>query len=477
MDQAFVAPLGTPPPQLSWRKSSSPVQTRRAATRPQMSLQYRPSAAESDATQPRDAESAPSASDEDSRTPPLTSNFYSVDAKAVATDNEENLRGFIKTRGSLIPGEEFVFWWVGDIYDMVDEQTSNHLFSFEGFNIGRMVRVDGGWRMLTREVGLYKDKNTGEILETWKNPRTGATNQCVHVWNDPVNQQFLLDGPRGKFNVPTTMHGDDIYWHAEVFLKYKSPLPRAQFPKEAASDTYQSVEMFQFFSKKEDLASDKPSADCLISWVRVGQWLPWMEMGDAPGRLVYHCRGRKLKGGYNDLSDTVRNYVQKEHPEYSAAPFNFTTPNETSWTYMRKLLQQKGSPRADGTVARAEPPSVSLVEKKATNEEERELLQMSSDELAVFNGVHADKPIYLSIGGRIFDVSSAKRHYRKGETYNCLTGRDASYAFIVGDLSESGLANTQIDLDNLTDEQQKDLDHWIGFFAKSYPQIGELIDY
>lgn len=411
------------------------------------------------------------------RSIPIDSNFYRVDPDAIQTDSEENLRGFIKTRGSLIPGEEFVFWWVGDIYDMVDGQGSRHMFSFEGYNIGRMVRVDGGWRMLTREVGLYKDKKTGEILDIWENPETGLTNKCVHVWNDPVNQQFLLERNGNKFKVPTTMHGEDIYWHSEVFLRYKSPLTRKEFPENTQSDTYQSTEMFQFFSKKEDMTSNKPSADCLISWVRVGQWLPWMEMGDRPGRLVYHCRGRKLKNGYQDLSDTVRNHVDKYHPEYASAPTNYTTPNETSWTYMRKLLEAKGSPRADGTIARPERKTTANTPQPAEVVNTPKPRKMTSGELAEFGGVNPDKPIYLSVAGRIFDVSSASRHYRKGETYNCLTGKDATYAFISGDLSEAGLSNTsKTDLQNLTKDQQEDLERWVGFFAKSYPEVGELVD-
>lgn len=408
----------------------------------------------------------------------LDSNFYRVDPERIQVDSEQNLRGFIKTRGSLIPGEEFVFWWVGDIYDMVDGQSSRHMFAFEGFNIGRMVRVDGGWRMLTREVGLYKDPRTGEILDTWENPETGATNKCVHVWNDPVNQQFLLRGQRGAFNVPTTMQGDDIYWHSEIFLKYKSPLTREEYPEQAQSDTYQSTEMFQFFSKKADMASNKPSADCLISWVRVGQWLPWMEMGDRPGRLVYHCRGRKLKNGYNDLSEQVRNFVASEHPEYSSAPTNYTSPNETSWTYMKKLLDAKGSPRADGTIARPEPKTPTAATPLCADKEDTEKVRLTSGQLEQFDGSDPNKPLYLSLAGKVFDVSSAKRHYRKGETYNCLTGRDATYAFVSGNLTESGLANAhRTDLMNLTKDQQADLDKWVGFFAKTYPEVGVLVDY
>lgn len=405
---------------------------------------------------------------------PIDSNIYRVDPDLIAVDSEENLRGFIKTRGSLVPGEEFVFWWVGDIYDMVDGQSSRHLFSFEGFNIGRMVRVDGGWRLLTREVGLYKDPKTGQILDVWKNPETGAIKECIHVWNDPVNQQFLLRGPRGNFRVPTTMHGDDIYWHSEIFLKYRSPLTRKEYPHQVQSDTYQSTEMFQFFSKREDMIADKPSADCLISWVRVGQWLPWMEMGNRPGRLVYHCRGRKLKNGFSDLSEDVRKYVEAHHPEYSSAPKNYTTPNETSWTYMKKLLDSKGYPRADGTVARPEPRG-----SKSAHSDDRnrkvELRHMTTDQLAAHDGSNPSKPIYLSIAGKIFDVSSAKRHYGRGETYNCLTGRDATYAFVSGDLTDRGLNEaTPADLQNLTKDQRADIDKWVEFFVKTYPEVGIL---
>ena len=38
--------------------------------------------------------------------------LFKVDPGLVQEDNEENLRGFIKTRGSLIPGEEFVYWFI-----------------------------------------------------------------------------------------------------------------------------------------------------------------------------------------------------------------------------------------------------------------------------------------------------------------------------------------------------------------------------
>lgn len=412
---------------------------------------------------------------------------YSVDPYAVDKDAEENMRGFVKTRGSLVPGEEVLFWWSGDIYGLVEDQPNRHLFNFEGYNIGRMVPVAGGWRLLTREVGIYRDPVTREILSTvtpWRNPYTGADNDVIHCWNDPVNQQFLIKGGEGKplfGGVPSTLQGEDLYWHAEISLAYPSPLPASRYPSAARTDTYHSLEMFQFFVKTNDLEDDTPSADCQISWTRVGQWLPWMEMGNRPGRLIYHCRGKKLKGGYGELSPSMRAYVESKHPEYMSAPTDFTRPNETSWSYFKKILEAKGTARADGTVASVEdaPTPVVIEDEKESGAGSGGNLGeklFTREELASYNGEDVHKPIYISLGGLVFDVSSAKRHYRSGETYNCLTGRDSTCAFVSGDLSKEGLAKGSPSANDLLSEKEsEDLKNWILFFAKSYPRVGRLV--
>ncbi|KAK1859230.1 hypothetical protein I4F81_001827 [Pyropia yezoensis] len=213
------------------------------------------------------------------------------------------------------------------------------------------------------DVGVYRDPKTGALLSSWTNPFTGEVNEVVPVFNDPVNQEFLERHPqRGPFTVPTTVGGGDVYWSAEVFLNYPSPLPRADYPDTAQSDVYSSLEMFQFFGKEAQLADPTAPAasDVAISWVRLGQWLPFMRMGDSPGRIVYHTRGRRLAGGYGDLAADLRALVEAHDTKYTTAPTAFSTPNETSWTYFRKWLAQKGGARVDGTVAGPEPGEVDL---------------------------------------------------------------------------------------------------------------------
>eukprot|EP00871_Galdieria_phlegrea_P003141 jgi/Galph1/3828/GphlegSOOS_G2465.1 len=403
---------------------------------------------------------------------------YAVNSALLEVDHNENLTGFIKTRGSLAPDEQFVFWWSGDIYSLIENKPSRHLFEFEGFNIGRMKRVDGGWRLLTRELAVYKDPYSHEILESWKNPWTESICQVVHVHNDPVNQEFLLSGPRGFFKAPIVRCGADIFWHAEVFLKYPSPLSREMFPEGIQNDEYQSAELFQFYTKAEDLARpDCPYAPSQFSWVRIGQWLPWMGMGDRCGRLLYHCRGKRLERGYEDLSEQIKSYVEHHQPQYRNAPTDYTTPNETSWTYFKKLLSRRGFPRADGTRAKEELTGSETIASVEQNSHSTVLKVFTLEQLGQYDGSDPNQPIYISIQGNVFDVSKGRRHYRKGETYNCLVGREASRAFITGDLSECGLDNPLIDFDHLTEQQKANLQHWIEYFHSEYPQVGIVSDW
>ncbi|KAK4530907.1 hypothetical protein CCYA_CCYA06G1764 [Cyanidiococcus yangmingshanensis] len=402
-----------------------------------------------------------------------------IDTEKIDTSPEENLRAFVKTRATLVPGQEVVFWFGGEIHANVDDTGTQHLFSFEGYNIARCVKIEGGWRILTREVGVYRDPETRRILHgSWRNPFTNKESEVVHVWNDPVNLQFLEKNPRdGKpFLVPFTRVGADLCWHIEIFLRYPNPLPPNEFPAESASVYYESAELFQLYARVDDLRNPNlVSVPCQGSWVRMGQWLPWMEMSDRPGRLVYHCFTKKLENGYRDLPQDIRDYVEEHHPEYTEAPHNFMTPNETSWTYFRKLIMQKGSPRADGTVAKRETGdsgwTASPLEKVAS------VRPFTREELAAFDGSRPGTPIYVAVNRRVFDVTRAAHHYRPGEPYHVLAGRDASKALVFADLSSEMVDPRQLplDLNTLTLEQRSALEHWTQYFAKSYPEVGYLI--
>ncbi|GAA3115958.1 hypothetical protein GCM10020254_73360 [Streptomyces goshikiensis] len=130
--------------------------------------------------------------------------------------------------------------------------------------------------------------------------------------------------------------GDQVCFSLEIPLAYPSPLPVADYPAHSADDTYRALELFQFFAPASVLTTDAPGVAATMSWTRMSPWLPWMRQGRRPGGLTFHCRGRKL-GSYAEVPERTRAYIAANHPEYARAPQAWSEPNETSWTYFRKL--------------------------------------------------------------------------------------------------------------------------------------------
>ncbi len=248
---------------------------------------------------------------------------------------------FLLTRGSTDPAEEVVFFWSGSVYARVDadplaepvQEWDRKLLRFEGYNVARFLPLEEpcSVRMVSREVSLYLDPETDEVLDCWTNPFTETPVPVVHVFNDPVNATLG--------DLPPDGGGDPRVWSFVIPLKYPSPLPVAEYGPYSAGNTYESTEIFDFTATAADLARPgATSAPALISWTRIGQWLPWMQMGQRPGKLVYHVVGRKLPGGVADLPQYLRDHVASNAPEFLHAPESDTGANATSWGVFRELV-------------------------------------------------------------------------------------------------------------------------------------------
>jgi hypothetical protein len=256
---------------------------------------------------------------------------------------DDNVYAWRRVRGSLDPEEEVVYYWTGHIYAVVPEDPSDFaspgapvftspLFRFEGFNVARFIEDGAGdYTMVSREAAFYENPRSGEILECWDNTLFDLPGpvRVLHVWNDPVN--FGV-GP-----VDYVEHSDRVVFFSDVFLAYRSPLAgEERFLPYSASDVYQGAEMFNFYVRRADLENeDLAVVPVEISWTRVGQFLPWMQMADRPGHLVYSVRGWKLENGFDGLPEHIRQYVEDQGMDHFAhapeqAPYGYS-PNATTW--------------------------------------------------------------------------------------------------------------------------------------------------
>ena len=88
-------------------------------------------------------------------------------------------------------------------------------------------------------------------------------------------------------------------------------------------------------------------------------------------------------------------------------------------------------------------------------------------------------PVYLSVRGRVFDVTPGKNFYGPGGPYENFAGRDASRGLACGSFDEDMLTKNLDrpldDLDDLDDDQKEALNGWEEKFAEKYLVVGKLV--
>lgn len=258
---------------------------------------------------------------------------------------EGQLQAMRRIQCSKIDGKPVTFYWKGVMYSRVPGEPDRLLFNVEGMNVRQCGPLadagNGGFRLVSREILLYEDPATGEVLRTWNNPWTGKTVNVIQVANDPVNGNYGMVGRDGKPLKPfiTTM-GDHWWVSLTVPLFYPNPLGGDY--QQYVGGTYHATEFFNFFGSVKDLLNPKAdTADLAVGWERISSWLPWMEMGDRPGIVYFQTAGRKLEK-WDDISSTMKAEIDKNYPAWrNPPPLDDQRRNETSWTYFKKIIDSQ----------------------------------------------------------------------------------------------------------------------------------------
>ncbi len=256
--------------------------------------------------------------------------------------NQEYLDDYIRVRADL-SGADCVYHWQGKAYSFIPGERRKELFGVEGYNVVRAIPDKKGYLLLGKEVMLFLDSQSGEILTTWFNPISGKDVPVIHVFNDPANMDLRFSEEQYQMLhliLPSTQLDGRIAWHNDLFPFYPSALPRRDYPLFSQSDTYQAADVSQYLANLKDL--DDPlqrGVPALYSFTRVYPWLPFMRMGERPGNLIIVCRGSKLAGGFTDLPQYLQDYVMANDPDFAAAPREYSQPNDTIWTSFKKLAE------------------------------------------------------------------------------------------------------------------------------------------
>jgi hypothetical protein len=243
-------------------------------------------------------------------------------------DPETNFRAMLKLRADL-SGRDCLFAFPGEAWAMVPQERALRCFRTFGIGASRIEEVAEGWRIYSREVLYYMDPESGRILDEWSNPLLGGRKvQVMHIANDPVNGVFTRLG-KGVLSppYPYVAYRDDVIFQWNFFIFKPAALTRAEYPLYSYGDKDLHAELWGIQGRRSEILDPRiTSASCVMSWSRVASWLPFMEMGNSPGNMVFHSHTVKLMKGAEELPRYILDYTEKHYPKYLEAPNEWKGP-------------------------------------------------------------------------------------------------------------------------------------------------------
>jgi hypothetical protein len=256
-----------------------------------------------------------------------------------------------KNYGGFFSGHAFV-WMPGKMITPV--------FGFTGFGLGSDHRQpDGSFHHLWHELGFYTDLKTGQVLETWQNPFNNVNCEVMSISNRSVNLTFKTqlpdpammakfgahilddnfahqDDPGRPYGLPYTIIDDQLSIFADSVGLVPNPLQPAVWKAASTGDTLSVGEFFMLTgSKKATLNPAVTNVPSTGSWTRLGPYLPWMMMGEAPGHLFYRSATKKISGP-EALPASLVAYTKQKFPEFLEFPTDFNVPIESSWDVYKR---------------------------------------------------------------------------------------------------------------------------------------------
>lgn len=246
-------------------------------------------------------EAVPRAQDAASATPPGT----------LAPADVER---YMKLHAGTSDGE-YPWYYTGRIYAIRERQAPQHLFDFEGTEI-YWVRRRGAddWTTTSSTLTFFREPRTRAYLDEYANPFTERTVRVSPNVLRTAPGRYSRFSPQGyditaddriPWLVETQSNGG-VFWLTTSRYLAKAPQPWLEVQTMLANET-----------ELRDAGATTVATTFASSYV--APWLRWLEMGDAPGHMLWHAAGRKMRS-LDELPDAYRARARRLQPGHFVAP-------------------------------------------------------------------------------------------------------------------------------------------------------------
>ncbi len=210
-------------------------------------------------------------------------------------------------------------WVRGTAYGAPDDASSQALFGIESVTV-RQTRAlkEGGYEERNFACRLYRDIETGEYIEQFKNPFTnrivmlrGACNDGFAIRYTANSVDLLADLEIQSTALGRPMRLEIIDAGEFVSIRRESHseiLPRGSkvLRRELAIDSFE-IAAADFHN------TDISNLPVAYHWMSLAQWMPVLRMADVPGHMLWSVHGRKFSRA-EELPAKFRQALDKRVP-------------------------------------------------------------------------------------------------------------------------------------------------------------------
>ena len=227
-------------------------------------------------------------------------------------------------------GQQLYYRWEGTVWwRRSPESALERIFAIAGMNATKVFLCSGengsyGHR-INRELGLYCDPDTGDVLTQWQPfphqppvPVVPIANRVVQgdvtpkITTIPAGEPYLTKVQEIPLTYPHPLAGDP---------KYRDHCP---------GETFQGTEYFTTYAVRPGVNAPTPL------WARDCPWLPWMKLGYGhPARLRFETTIQRVDR-FEDLNPKLIEVIRQRVHLYQHTPDATDEPNVTSTTYFKR---------------------------------------------------------------------------------------------------------------------------------------------
>ncbi|KAG6867884.1 hypothetical protein C0993_009815 [Termitomyces sp. T159_Od127] len=265
---------------------------------------------------------------------------------------------FVRIRASTDESKSTVVEWQGQVLSYLPGERPQVTFKVKGMSVTRARKLENGsYDLMTREIQLYLDPLTEEVLHVWHNPWSDqkvigitliisvelafTSMLVVHVANNPVYQNL----PATSTFEARAQPGGSYTCRITIPLAYPNPLNSAadqgppKYHYAGPQALYSAIESFSFSFPAAELDSSVQSIPSMqVFWTRTSPLLPFMATPATNVMLLTVANGAKVEGGWEKLDPVLRNMIETKLPAYKDAPTTRDRPGGgvSSWSYFAR---------------------------------------------------------------------------------------------------------------------------------------------